>query len=58
MRASALDEELTQNRLIATAAGLEAFIPRMMQHPAEQNQEWVAVPECRKSPCSVKSPFR
>jgi len=41
--------------LIATAAGLEAFIPNgdAASLKVEQIQEWVAVPERRKKPRSV-----
>ena len=48
------------NRLIATAAGLEAFIPNgdATSLQVEQIQEWVAVPERQEKPCSVKSLFR
>jgi hypothetical protein len=46
------------NRLIASAAGLEPFIPKGMQHQVEQIQEWVAVPERQEKPCSVKVLFR
>ena len=46
------------NRLIASAAGLVAFIPKGMQHQVEQFQEWVAVPERQEKPCPVKVLFR
>jgi hypothetical protein len=48
------------NRLIATAADLEAFIPNgdATSLQVEQIQEWVAVPERQEKPCSVKSLFR
>jgi hypothetical protein len=46
------------NRLIASAAGLEAIIPKGMQHQVEQIQEWVAVPERQEKPCSMKVLFR
>ena len=37
------------NRLVAKAAGLEAFIPTGMQHQVEQFQHWVAVPKPGKT---------
>jgi hypothetical protein len=46
--------------LIAKAAGLEAFIPSddAASSQAEQIQNWVAVPEPKEKPCSVKVLFR
>jgi hypothetical protein len=46
--------------LIATAAGLEAFIPNgdAASLQAGQNQEWVAVPKRQEKPCSAKLLFR
>ena len=48
------------NRLIASAAGLEAFIPNgdATSLQVEQIQEWVAVPERQEKSCSVKVLFR
>jgi hypothetical protein len=46
--------------LIASAAGLEAFIPNgdATSLQVEQIQEWVAVPERQEKSCSVKVLFR